>query len=177
MIEFCFKVDLKIKLNNMKHKKTKSITLLLGLGLTGLQAQNATTASGGEASGSGGTQSYSIGQVAYTTVFGSTGSVAQGVQQPYEISVITEIGSAKEIDLQLSTYPNPTTDLLNLNIGNLKASSLSYQLFDINGKLLMSSLISDVETKISMAHLQDAIYFFKIIENTTEIKSFKIIKN
>ncbi len=54
----------------------------------GLHAQESTTASGGEASGDGGTVSYSVGQVVYGTHSGTTGSVSEGIQQAYEISVI-----------------------------------------------------------------------------------------
>ena len=52
----------------MKNTKMKLITmLLLSLGFTGLNAQEAIPATGGEASGSGGTVSYTVGQVAYIT--------------------------------------------------------------------------------------------------------------
>ena len=101
----------------MRHKKLKlSAVLLLGLGLTGLQAQNAVPATGGNASGSGGTVAYSVGQVVYTTNTATNGSVAQGVQQPFEISVVTGLEEAKGINLALSAYPNPTTDFLNLKV-------------------------------------------------------------
>ena len=69
----------------MKHKKTMTSFAFLLLGLGGLQAQESPTAAGGEATGSGGTASYSIGQVVYTTNTGTNGSVAQGVQQPFVI--------------------------------------------------------------------------------------------
>ena len=76
----------------MRIKKLKLITLLLlGVGLTGLQAQQAIPASGGNASGSGGSASYSVGQVIYSKNTGTNGSVAQGIQQPYEIMVVTGI--------------------------------------------------------------------------------------
>ncbi len=53
-------------MTNIKHKKLKLIAiLLLGIGLTGLQAQTALIATGGIALGSGGSVSYSIGQVVY----------------------------------------------------------------------------------------------------------------
>jgi len=46
----------------MKYKKLKlSAVLLLGLGLTGLQAQQSINAAGGNATGSGGMVSYSVG--------------------------------------------------------------------------------------------------------------------
>ena len=83
----------------MRHKKLKlSAVLLLGLGLTGLQAQESVNATGGNASGSGGSASYSVGQVVYTNNTGTSGSVAQGVQQPFEISVVTGIEEAKGIN-------------------------------------------------------------------------------
>ena len=70
----------------MKHKKTITSIAFLLLGLGGLQAQESPTATVGEATGTGGTASYSVGQVVYTTTTGTNGSVAQGVQQPFEIS-------------------------------------------------------------------------------------------
>jgi hypothetical protein len=94
----------------MKHKKVKLSALLLGLGLAA-QAQQATTATGGNTSGSGGTVAYSVGQIVYTTNTGTNGSVAQGVQQPYEISIVLGIDN-HSINLGLSAYPNPTTNYL-----------------------------------------------------------------
>ncbi|MGB4293795.1 MAG: hypothetical protein WBJ37_13065 [Bacteroidales bacterium] len=59
-----------------------------------LKAQNTVTSAGGDASGSGGSVSYTTGQIVYTTVSSANNSVAQGVQQPWEISVVTEIEKA-----------------------------------------------------------------------------------
>ena len=161
----------------MKHKKVKLSFLLLGLGLTA-QAQQATTATGGNASGSGGTVAYSVGQVVYTTnKGGSNGTVVQGVQQPFEISVVTGIEEAKGINLAVSAYPNPTTDFLNLKVENYDNTNLSYQLFDISGKLLESKKITGNQTSIVMSNLVPATYFVKVTESNKEVKTFKIIKN
>jgi hypothetical protein len=162
----------------MKYKKLKlSAVLLLGLGHTGLQAQNAVPATGGNASGSGGSVSYSVGQVVYTTNTGSNGSVAQGVQQPFEISVVTGIEEAKGINLSVSAYPNPTTDFLNLKVENYDNTNLSYQLFDISGKLLETKNITGIQTNIVMSNLVPATYFVKVTEGNKEVKTLKIIKN
>ena len=61
--------------------------------------------------------------------------MAQGVQQPFEISIVTGIEEAKGINLSVSAYPNPTTDYLTLSIDEFEISNLSYQLYDMNGKL------------------------------------------
>ena len=162
----------------MRHKRLKlSAVLLLGLGLTGLQAQTSVNATGTNASGSGGTVSYSVGQVVYTTNTGTSGSVAQGVQQPFEISVVTGIEEAKGINLSVSAYPNPTTDYLTLSISEFEISNLTYQLYDISGKLLQSEKITGNQTNIVMSNLVPANYFVKVIAGNQLIKEFKIIKN
>jgi len=162
----------------MRHKKLKlSAVLLLGLGLTGLQAQTSINATGGNASGSGGSSSYSVGQVAYQTHTGTNGSVAQGVQQPFEISVVTAIEEAKGINLSVSAYPNPTTDYLTLEVKEFELSNMSFQLYDMSGKLLQSEKITGNQTSIVMSNLVPATYFVKVIQGNKEVKTFKIIKN
>jgi hypothetical protein len=162
----------------MRHKRLKlSAVLLLGLGLTGLQAQECVNATGGNASGSGGSASYSVGQVVYTTHTGTSGSVAEGVQQPYEISVVTAIEEAKGINLSVSAYPNPTTDYLTLEVKEFDLSNLSFQLYDMNGKLLLNEKITGNQTSIVMSNLVPATYFVKVIQGSKEVKTFKIIKN
>lgn len=158
----------------MKYKKVKLSILLLGLGLAA-QAQQASIATGGDASGSGGMAAYSIGQVVYTTNTGSTGSVAQGVQQAYEIYSV-DIAET-DFKFSLQAYPNPTNDYLTLNVGNLEISTLNFQLYDITGKLIESRKITSSNETIGMENLPSATYFLKVSNNNKEVKTFKIIKN
>jgi len=101
----------------MRHSRIITTALFVLLGTAGLYAQETVPATGGDATGSGGSSSYTIGQVVSTTNTGSAGSVAFGVQQNYEISTITGI-EITEINLELVAYPNPTNNDLTLNIGN-----------------------------------------------------------
>jgi hypothetical protein len=162
----------------MLHKHLNLIAIILfGLGFTGLQAQTSVNAAGENTSGSGGSASYSVGQVAYQTKTGTNGSVSEGVQQPYEISVVIEIEEAKDINLMVAAFPNPTTDYLTLSINEFDISNLSYQLYDFNGKLLQNKKITGTKTSIVMSNLVSANYFVKITKANKEIKTFKIIKN
>ena len=161
----------------MKKNRKKTVALLLlGFGITVAQAQQATTASGGNASGSGGTVAYSVGQIVYTTNTGATGSVAQGVQQPYEISIVLGIDN-HSINLELTAYPNPTTNYLTLNVGKAELSTMNFQLYDIGGKLIESRKIISSSETIAMENLPTATYFLKVTNNNNEVKTFKIIKN
>jgi len=154
-----------------------STVLLLGLGIAGLQAQTAVTSTGGIASGSGGSVSYTTGQVVYTTNTGANGSVAQGAQQPYEISVPTGLEEAKDINLVFLAYPNPTSDFLTLKVGNYDYQNLSFMLYDMRGNLLENKKVTGTQTDISMGNLIPGTYFLRILDNQKEIKTFKIIKN
>jgi len=159
----------------MKNKKTiLSALLLLGIGFNQGYAQQATTASGGDASGSGGYAAYSVGQIVYTTYTGTNGSVAQGVQQPYEISITLGLLET-DIKLNLSAYPNPTTNYLMLQIDNYD-KALLYQLYDISGKLLESNTVVANSTTINMEQMPTGSYFLKVTQNSTLVKIFKIIK-
>jgi hypothetical protein len=154
-----------------------TIAVLLIFGLCNLQAQEAIPATGGEASGNGGSASYTVGQVVYTTITGTNGSsVAQGVQQPYEIYVVTAIPEAKDISLKVSAYPNPATTFLTIKVENYETADLQYLLYDIGGKLLKIVKATGRETKIVTGDLLPAIYFIKVIDKQKEIKVFKIIK-
>lgn len=160
----------------MNHKKLMISAVFLLLGIGGLHAQEAVLAAGGDASGGGGTISYSVGQVVYTTNTGANGSVAPGVQQPYEITIITGI-ELPEINLELSAYPNPTTDFLNLKISNYEHEKLSYQLYDMQGKLLEDKDIVESGTTIKMQSLPTSTYFLQVTDMQKLVKTFKIIKN
>ena len=162
----------------MKHKRLKIRTiLLLGLGLTGLNAQESINATGSNASGAGGSVTYSVGQVVYTTSTGTNGSIVHGVQQPFEISVVSGFEEVKGINLSISAYPNPTTDYLTLRINEFDPSNLSCQLYDMQGKLLQSEKITGNQTRIVMSDFVPAIYFVKVMKGDKEVKTFKIIKN
>lgn len=167
----------------MKNKRIKISTIfLLGLGLVGLQAQESVNATSGNVLSSGGSVSYSVGEISYQTHTGSNGSLAEGVQQPFEIFVVTGIEETVGVNLLISAYPNPTTDYLTLIINedvttSFDLSLMSFQLFDMKGKLIQKQTITENQTDIDMGNLVSATYFITVIQGKKNVKTFKIIKN
>jgi hypothetical protein len=144
--------------------------------ITGLQAQQSVVTSGGNAAGSNGIVTWSVGQVAYMSIDNSTGSINQGVQQPFEFFTVG-INEYKEITLTIDVYPNPTNDNIILKAGTDMSVTLSYCLYDFTGKQLLNKKTSSTETNILLGNLPSAIYYLKVMDNTKELKTFKIIKN
>ena len=133
------------------------------------------SASGGDATGSGGSVAYSVGQIVYTTSTGSTGSVAQGVEQAYEIYSV----GIKEtsLNISLSVFPNPTSDFLTLKVDDYNNEALNYTLLDEQGKLVFNEQITTQDTQVAMSTLARGSYFINIVQANKKIQTFKIIKN
>jgi hypothetical protein len=140
-----------------------------------IKAQSSISASGGDASGTGGSVSYTVGQVAYKVTSGTDGTVSQGVQQPYIITIETAIDDA-DLDLKYLVYPNPVRDMLVLHSGEVQDNKYSYWLFGANGNLIETKKIPGNETQINMAGNIPGTYYLKITSGTKNIKTFKIIK-
>ena len=160
----------------MATKKLKMCAFLLLTFVTAsVFAQDAVPAAGGDATGAGGSSAYSVGQVVYTSVSG-TGSVNQGVQQPYVI-IATSINNQPDINLTMSVYPNPSITSITLNVGKLDFLNMSYELLDVQGKVVASEKIIASESFVKMEEYAAGNYFLKVLDFSADLKTFQIIKN
>jgi hypothetical protein len=163
-----------LKTNTLQFRRTLGILGLFFYATT--YGQQAVLPAGGSIQGSTGTVSYTVGQVSFTTNSNSSFSVAEGVQQPYEISVLDSDEAYDTIQLRI--YPNPTSSYLLLEISALAITGLSYQVFDTTGKLvLLEQLLVAAQTQISLESLPSSTYYLEIRSSNKHLKTFKIIKN
>jgi hypothetical protein len=147
-------------------------------GISILYAQETVDASGGEAAGGGGTISYSVGQVAALALSGTSGTVLQGVQQPWEVYLITGLNAWNDLTLDCTIYPNPAGDFLKLKVEGWNQEKLSFRFYDMSGKIYRTGYVTASETTISLAALLSGAYLLSITkEADQQIQSFKIIKN
>jgi len=139
-------------------------------------SQQVIPASEGQATGPGGSASYTVGQLFYTTQTGTTGSVSHGVQQSFEFQTLSN-PALTAVNLTAVTYPNPTADDVILKITDTALDNLSYTLFDVTGKAISNGSITNGDTQIAMQQLAIGIYILKVNQYNQELKTFKIIKN
>lgn len=159
----------------MNKKRFLSCMLFLStIGLFQINAQENINSTGGKATGTNGTVTYSVGQTVFNTSSSESGTILEGVQQPYEIFITTGI-EMTTINLELKVFPNPTTNILNLTV-EIEENGLSYQIFNISGKILESKKINSRITQIGMLDLKPSTYFLRVLKKDQIIKSFKIIK-
>ncbi|MCR9252162.1 MAG: T9SS type A sorting domain-containing protein [bacterium] len=157
-------------------KITLPILVFINLGIKGLYAQESVNTTGGDASSNTGSISYSIGQTVYDASSNDSGSINQGVQQPFEISVITDSPKFNNIHLAMTAYPNPTFGRLTLKASGFELSDLNIQIHDLQGKILQSTKLVTAETQIEFQDYKPATYFVRVTANNQLAKVFKIIK-
>jgi hypothetical protein len=155
-------------------KKTFLFLIVL-LATQFVYSQEVISASAGSATGSLGSGSYTVGQVFYTTHTAATGSVSQGVQQPFEIQTLSN-PALTTVNLTAVTYPNPTKDFIILKITDSALHNLRYTLFDVNGKAIASGLITESSTQIQLKYLAIGAYILKVSQQNESLKTFKILK-
>ena len=86
-----------------------------------------------------------------------------------QIQIITETEDIIQAVQELSAYPNPCVDVLNLN-QNTKDSN--YFIYDLNGSLIQSEKASSV---INVSNLKTGIYFFTLVDKSNT-QTLKLIK-
>ncbi len=105
--------------------------------------------------------SWTIGEPVITTVSNGSNIITQGFHQT--LLTTTAVEEQTVAGVNVSVFPNPTADVLNINlVNNLK--DLQLDLFDMNGKLLQARKIGAVEgnVQISMNEYARANYLLRV---------------
>lgn len=142
-------------------------------------AQSAIVSVGGDAQSATGSVSYTVGQIAVKSVANSSGSisVAEGVQQPYEIQTVG-VDDYPQIVLDAVVYPNPTENLaqLKLNGFEIPTSGLQAHLFDGAGRLLQLLTVTDELTAFQIGQYATGTYYLELRDGKRTLKTFKIVR-
>ncbi len=87
--------------------------------------------------------------------------------------------STSSISSEVIIYPNPSSDFINLQFGNVAAQKVDVNIFDINGRLvkrLEFNLSESGEQRVDVSAFSNGTYFINgIIDNQEFVKKF--IKN
>jgi len=159
------------------------------LSSTSLQGQSLPTSTVNVAGGQGKTSAfsldYSIGEQSAIVRYQSpaSGSIAAGLFQALT-SVITSILPTPNSEGEaLVLFPNPASEYSTLKGALSKPGYLSFQLVDIQGRVLQSDnpvyYSRQVEKEFSLSGLAAGMYFIRVsysAEGLTQTRTFKLIK-
>lgn len=160
-------------------KKTLLVATLLLTGLS-LKAQETFATTGGDATGTSSSISYTVGQMAImtdyervTAVENTSANVREGVQQTYSVEEL-KIEGAEPFSFDIKVYPNPTTDNITVRLEQ-SVAGMRYELYGANGQLLQKENIGSDEQAIDMGEYAAGAYLLRIMGDTAS-QSYRIIK-
>ena len=76
--------------------------------------------------------------------------------------------------VEVIIYPNPASDVLTINTGNLKNAQV--ELFDIAGRTLFHQKLTSSSSNIDVSDLANGIYICAVISGNQVVKREKILK-
>jgi hypothetical protein len=164
-------------MKNRHIRSLGSIICIYFICIPAIQGQQLILTAGMDASGTGGSVSFSLAQTFFTGSSGINGTVAEGVQQPYEISVVIAVTPVPGPEMKCQVYPNPAGNYINVSVDEMMVMQSSYALYDLQGKNLGGELIMERHQRITLSHLTPGIYLLKISDTNQIVKSFRIIKH
>ena len=118
---------------------------------------------------------WSIGECITATHSAGSYVITQGFHQnSYVVTSVKDLAT----DINISVYPNPTSDFISLNFAKVSNfGKVSYLVTDFSGRVLQTENFTDDIEQINFSNYAEGTYFISVTENNQLIKSFKIIKN
>ncbi len=141
-----------------------------------LFAQQGTTAAGGEIQSSFGEISYSIGQLSNGAFSTASGSMYEGLQQPYEIVVTNTTNWGDQLGIQITAFPNPVNDQLQLTFNQDPPENCRIHCINAAGLTVFTQEVDQLKTALSMHELTPGYYFLTVVSSGTLLSSITIIK-
>lgn len=77
---------------------------------------------------------------------------------------------------ELKIYPNPTTEIIKVEVDSLSDQNTTIELFDINGRLILEQTALDLVNEVNLAQFSSGKYVLRF-RNGEEISNWVIIKN
>jgi len=135
--------------------------------------QNAISTTGGHFKSTGGSTSFTVGQVAYVLKKGTGSYLNEGVQQVYtkKTTPIEELVYLKDV----LVYPNPTQETMTLILSSMEDVLVRYTIMDYLGKEIRNGNIISEKSDISLVSLPSGNYFI-YLKSKKENRIFKIVK-
>jgi len=140
-----------------------------------VSAQQSPVAAGSVATGTGGSVSWSLGQVFASAQESNTAYLNQGVQQPYEIFVVSS--SEEAAHKAVRVFPNPTLHQLTLQLDGQPEAGMYCRLTDMQGRTQHQQAVTSTTTDIPADALAPGTYLLTVGLETKFLHTFQIIKH
>lgn len=96
---------------------------------------------------------------------------ATGAVLHFAVASTTLGANSFDNDLEMSFFPNPTKEILNINFGKLTNQKSTIKIIDVNGKLVYSSIVENpsIIEKINVSKFSKGLYLVNVTSGNKEV--------
>jgi hypothetical protein len=80
------------------------------------------------------------------------------------------------INTKMAVYPNPASDVLNININNASFKNSNISIYNISGNEVMNTSMNGASTQLNIESLSSGVYFVKVKNENGFDRTVKFIK-
>ncbi len=114
---------------------------------------------------------WSVGEI-MTETYSNGDVLTQGFHQLYYNLV--PVWEVPDLQFELSIYPNPTTDWINLKRDN--SNPMNASLFNVLGQKMMDIELSEMNQEIDLGAFAEGMYLLSIYDKNRILKTYRIQK-
>jgi len=101
------------------------------------------------------------------------------VLHPFNVCMSVEVDAPQEWDASdILVYPNPTIDIVTIEIPEINTTNTSLHIYSVDGKILFNQPMNPVQSilQFDISDFSEGIYMISIVENGQILASKRIIK-
>jgi hypothetical protein len=81
------------------------------------------------------------------------------------------------VSKNIACYPNPTNDVVFLDMSNIDNRNLTVEIIDVSGKLLVNKAVARFSmNKVDIKHLNNGVYTLLVKSDNKQIFQTKVVK-
>ena len=98
-----------------------------------------------------------------------------GETEDYMANIVESLGMDNIQIENISIYPNPIINMLNVNIG--ANSDLNYSIFNITGQIILKGKFISSNNRVNFSELSKGVYFLQVLNTQlNKQNTYKLIK-
>jgi len=158
----------------MKHSVLVFGLILYALSVNGQVKQEVIASAGGYDVNGGISVSWTLGETIIPVFKNSNLSLTHGFQQQI---IITAIEKNIDVPVELSLFPNPASDVLNIKFESPLDSKLDITILDSQGRLVRIDVIEAAleEKQINLQDLSPGVYYLRLAKGRL-VNVYKVVK-
>ncbi|WP_114778603.1 LamG-like jellyroll fold domain-containing protein [Botryobacter ruber] len=77
----------------------------------------------------------------------------------------------------INIYPNPASDVLNINFNSFNKEKVQVSIMDLSGRTLIDVQLTEAHNQLNLSKLESGVYIVKVKRGSGEMSNYKIVRN